>query len=191
MKQFLQECNSMGICIRLITNDQPEFTKINEISKFKTTTITRDSRIHGDKITDDIIESIFNKQFKKKNKENINTDLNIQIGVNLNIDEIKQLIESLREMSIEKTEQILETLNNKTLYVKKIGPNKFIVNIHDEETQFVPFNEMSNIIILSNISQLDTAKIGDVFDIDTLITTKQLILDSDTKDRFFDNLPNI
>ena len=191
MKQFLQECNSMGICIRLITNDQPEFTKIKENSKIKTTTITIDSKIHGDKITDDIIESIFNNQFKKTNKVHINTDINIQIGVSLNIDEIKQFIESLREMSIEKTEQILENLNNKTLYVKKVGPNKFVVNIHDEETQFVPFNEMSNIIILNNISQLDTATIGDLFDIDTLITNKQLILDSDMRNRFFDNLPSL
>ena len=71
------------------------------------------------------------------------------------------------------------------------------MNVHDEDTQFVPFTEMSKIKILDDISTLEKSSIGDIFDIDTIIMGKkrvdisdeQEIIDKEHSVSLYDKLP--
>ena len=197
MKQMIQECEAMGICMRLVTEDQPGSSKLDTVKE-------QPARIDVHKpieksYTIDLseLDNLF-KEIKPEKKDKTEKNyFETNFGRYLSIDKMKRLITYLIDTSLDTIDKIIEPFYGKTMYVKKTDENKFIMNIHDEDTKFVPFTEMSNIVILDSVDQLDDSNIGDIFDIDTIVMGKkrveigdyQEIIPKEPEVSFYDQLP--
>ena len=177
MKQLIQECEAMGIALRLITEDTVTRADLDlskkEYKKIKNKYSKKHTKID---INLDEFNVVIEKQ-KEPPKENIpkkETDLfEKNIGLNIPLSEMKELINYLKNMKYSDLDKLIESMNWKTLYVKKMDENKFVLNIDDEETRFVPFTELSKIKYLETIHDLDNANINDIYDIDKIIMDKK------------------
>ena len=200
MKQLIQECDAMCINIRLVTEDHLARSSLDtegeEINKIE---------IHKPlKKTDTIdlgeLDNLFDEAQTKPEKKKAGTEKNYfenNFGRYLTLDKMKKLLEYLIDTSLDTIDKLIEPFYGKTIYIKKTGENQFIMNVHDEETQFVPFTEMSNINVLDSIEQLDKSRIDDIFDIDTIVMGKKRVDISDVQEitekepgiSFYDQIP--
>ena len=185
MKQLLHECEAMGISLRLITEDQPNVSKL-DTTKEETKKIVLEKTQNG--VKSDIIDlseldnlSYSDEKVEKKagvkpsSTKETKTYFEDNFGRFLNSRDMKKLLQYLVDTSLTSIDNLLEPYYGNTIYIKKTDENKYIMNVDDVDTRFVPIAEFDNIKLLDTIEQLDKANIGDIFDIDTLIMGKKRV----------------
>ena len=196
MKQLIQECEAMGIAIRLVTDDNSTISKavINE----KKNNVIKIKQSPKDKPKIDLDEfNIIIDEFKESKPPKVTKNyFEDNFGKQITIKEMKELITYLVNMKLEKLDQIIEPFNGEPFYVKKTGENKFQMNAN-EDNHFVTFLELAKVVILNNTSELDNSQVGDIFDIDNIIMGKKKFsigiegdTDDDTKFNLYDALPD-
>tara|TARA_B100000787_G_scaffold170083_1_gene163891 strand:- start:564 stop:5168 length:4605 start_codon:yes stop_codon:yes gene_type:complete len=184
MKQCIQECEAMGISIRLITDDHAGVAKLDttkqEVEKIvleipqsveEEIDLTELDKLHA---RSKLPSKPKEKKVSKKEKHYLEDNF----ARFLNLDEMKDLVNYLVESSLTTIESLLEEYSGNEIYIKKTGENKYIMNVDDEDTMFLPITtDFDNMTILDNADQLDQSSTGDIFDVDTLIMGKKRIKD--------------
>ena len=181
MKQLLQECEAMGISLRLITEDQPNVSKLDTTKEEVKKIVLEKSQQKSDTIDLSVLDSLSYSEEKETDNKPVaatketKTYFEDKFGRFLNIRDMKKLLQYLVDTSLTSIDELLEPYYGNTIYIKKTDENQYIMNVDDVDTRFVPIAEFDNIQILDTIDQLDKATIGDIYDIDTLIMGKKRV----------------
>ena len=132
MKQLIQECEAMGIAIRLITEENSINIPLEIKNKNRNVIDVTHVKEKNKKI--DLSNLNFTLEKKKETKQSPKKQNYFEenFGKQLTLDEMKTFLTYLIDMNLEELDKLIEPLYDNTFYIKKIDSNKFIMNINDD-----------------------------------------------------------
>ena len=180
LKQLIQECEAMGIAMRLVTEDHPEHETVSiksdsfkpQIQKpkiKKQRPVIKPLKLGADKV--DLGKLDTKKVTTKEPKGITQKSFEQHLGKKLTLFEIKELVNQIMNTEPSVLDGIRMSLTN-AIYIKKTESNEFIMNLDNEETLFVPITELNRIKPFVTMEDLDYAYTEDIFDIDNLLQSR-------------------
>ena len=185
LKQLTQECEAMGIALRLITQDQAELDKVKitdrepsdipDIKQQKPKTKPRPKPLDFDLD----LESLDTKKIDKpKTKEHNLTEEEFDkyFAKTITMNQMIEFITLISKSSQESKDKITANISG-NIYLKKTDyeNNLYIINADNDYTGFVPFSEMPLITQFNNIEDLKILYANEIVDIDILFNSSNKI----------------
>ena len=180
LKQLTQECEAMGISLRFITEDQPKFVPVEidteklmpqiKKQKQKQSSKQKQSKFKGKPLNLDL-DDLTTKSYVYPTEKVLSQDVfDKHFATKINSFELKEFLKQSQNATQKSLDIIYSKLNN-VIYLKKTGPDEYIINIDNEETSFVPISELNKVSVFVDISDIDKMSIKDILDIDSLFNT--------------------
>jgi len=168
-KLLTQECEAMGMCMRFITEDIPEFKTIEvKQSEFK--------------------PQVKKEKPKKPQKLKLKLDLNLdediakakEVKPELTLTKVKTFLnKSLKSFDVKQLFKLCKNATDSSLsklfdffkgilYVKKIGANEFIIANNDIKEGFISDTELKDVKNINTITDIEQEAINSIINITSL-----------------------